>query len=69
MYLESNPEAYARIIRKKKVEEMENGGMYSYLKVWYILRYLHIVVALIIVQLLLYNPSSKSIYRLHKEFA
>ncbi|XP_071093376.1 serine/arginine repetitive matrix protein 1-like [Haliotis cracherodii] len=33
MYLESNPEAYARIMRKKKVEEMENGGMYSYLKV------------------------------------
>ncbi|XP_041349385.1 uncharacterized protein LOC121368707 [Gigantopelta aegis] len=32
-YLEQNPEAYAKIMRKKKVEDLENGGIFSYLKV------------------------------------
>ena len=32
-YLQENPEAYYRILRKKKQEELENAGIFSFLKV------------------------------------
>ncbi|CAG5135938.1 unnamed protein product, partial [Candidula unifasciata] len=32
MYLDQNPELYARVLRKRKQEEMESSGVFSYVK-------------------------------------